>query len=349
MIPVSPRTTTSTPAEYAAFSRVRWGAILAGALVALVVTVALNLLGLGIGFASINPTTEANPFSGIGIGAIIWYVVASLIALYAGGFVAGKMSGFPKASNAGLHGLLSWALFTLVSLYLFTTAVGRVVSGVGSAISSVTSGVTNAVGAAVPNNLDAKIGDLIDQNTNTNITFSDIRNEAYQLLEDTDKASLDPDNLRQDANQVGNAAQRNADDVANSPYAAGKEINGVLDRIQAKGGKVVDAADKDAFINVLVNRSDMSEAEARDAVNGWSSRIETQANKISSSVEQGMEQAGETAKVVGGDVADGLSTAALLGFVGLLLGALAAYFGGASGRQHDLTLTPGDTVNAGQV
>lgn len=343
------RPTTAVPAEYAAFSRIRWGAIFAGTLVALVTMVVLNLLGAGIGFASINPTVEANPFSGLGTGAIIWYVVSSLISLFAGGFVAGRMSGFPKASNAGMHGLLSWTLFTIVSLYLFTTAMGRVVSGVGSTISAVTSGVTNTVAAAIPDNLDNRIARAIDANVNTNVTFSEIRREVFEILEQTDKAALDPQNLEQDYRQSKEAITNNADDVATSPYSAGKEVNDVLDRIQTRGGDVVNAVDKDALINVLVARTDMTETEARRTVNGWSSRIENQYQQIAQAVDQRVEQASDRAAEIGGNVADGLATAAILGFFALLLGAGAAFAGGTVGRQKDLTLTPGYTVNAGQV
>ena len=330
----------TVPTEYAAFRRIRWGAVFAGTLIALVCMVALNLLGLGIGFASINPVTEANPFSGIGTGAIIWYVISSLISLFAGGYVAGKVSGFPKKSNAGMHGLLSWGLFTLISLYLFTTAMGRVVSGVGSAISAVTGGVTNTIDAVLPNNLDNQIGQAIQQEINQrNISLNDIRREAFALLEDTDKAALDPDNLRQDGRQVANSAQRNASQAATSPYAAGQDVNDVIDRVQAKGGNVIEALDQEALVNVLVARTDMSEAEAQRTVNGWSNQLQSTVQTVRQDVSQFADRAAETATEVSGQVADGLATAAILGFVGLLLGALAAFFGGTAGRQTDLTLT----------
>ena len=340
--PTHRSTEVVAPAEYAAFSRIRWGAVFAGTLIALTVMVALNLLGVGIGLTTIDPATETNPLAGLGTGAIIWYVVASLLSLFTGGYVAGKLSGFPKKSNAGMHGLLSWGLFTIVSLYLFTTAMGRVVSGVGSAISSVTSGVTNTVGAIVPDDAGQMISEELNLN---NLTFSDIRREAFEILEDMDKAALDPQNLRQDANQVANRAEANAADAATSPYAVSNEVNGIIDRIQSKGGNVMEAADRDALINVLVARTDMGEAEARRAVNGWSDRIENAAQQVDQRVERFADRAAE----VGGDVADGLGTAAILGFVGLLLGALAAFFGGTTGRQADLTLTNGQSVNAGEV
>ena len=63
--------------------------------VSLVFMLVLNLLGIGIGLASINPVTEQSPFSGVGTGAIIWWVVSNLIAIFAGGYTAARLSGIP--------------------------------------------------------------------------------------------------------------------------------------------------------------------------------------------------------------------------------------------------------------
>ncbi|WP_420460221.1 hypothetical protein [Neolewinella sp.] len=336
-------TAETYPLEYAAFNRVRWGAIIAGTLIAIAVSFALNLLGVGIGLSTINPTTEANPFSGIGTGAIIWYVVANLIALFVGGYVAGRLAGFPKETTAGLHGVLAWALFTLLSLYILNSAVGRVFNIVGSTISTVASATGSAVGAAVPDDLGQRIEQGLQ---NSDISLQNIRREAFQLLEDTGKPALDPDNLEQDAQAAANTVERNAGDVASSPYGAGREVNDIIDRIAQRGENVVNAADKDALVNVIVARTDQTEAEARRTVDGWAQQYQ----EARAAAGQKLEQLGETAEEVGGDVADTLATASILGFLGLLAGAGAAFFGGTLGRPHDLTLSAdGKTVNAADV
>lgn len=334
-----PSNTAIYPAEYAAFRRIRWGAVIAGALLAVATSFALNLLGFGIGLSTINPVQEADPFAGIGTGAIIWYVVSNLLALFVGGFVAGRMAGFPKDTTAGLHGLLAWALFTILSLYILNSTVGRVFNLVGSTISTVASTAGNAVGAAVPDDLGQQLQQQFQQ---ADISLSDIRREAFQVLEDTDKAALDPDNLEQTAREAGNIAERNADDVATSPYAAGQEVNDIIDRIASKGGKVVEAADKDALVNVLVARSDLSETEARQTVNGWSQQYE----EAKAAADRQLSQLGNTAEKVGGDVANTLATASILGFLALLAGAGAAFFGGTAGRPQDVTSTEGASISA---
>ena len=50
----------NVPAAGVIARRISWGAVFAGALVALVVQLALSLLGLGIGMGTVDPLEEAN-------------------------------------------------------------------------------------------------------------------------------------------------------------------------------------------------------------------------------------------------------------------------------------------------
>lgn len=125
--------------------RIYWGAIFAGAVVMLVTMMLLNLLGLGIGLGSINPATESQPFQGLGVGALIWWIISNIIAIFAGAFVAGRMAGIPHKQSGMLHGIVAWCVFTFVVIWIYTTAIGTVVSGVGSAVSGTFSGVGDVV------------------------------------------------------------------------------------------------------------------------------------------------------------------------------------------------------------
>jgi hypothetical protein len=137
---------------------ISWGAVFAGALLALVVQLMLSVLGIGIGASTINPLTEQNPADGIGTGAAIWFVVSSLIALFAGGWVAGHLAGVSRSSDRALHGILTWGLTTLVTFYLLTTAIGGLIGGTANLLtrgmsavnvdSRVVSRVENVAGSA---------------------------------------------------------------------------------------------------------------------------------------------------------------------------------------------------------
>ena len=121
-------------------NQVSWGAIFAGVVVALVVQVLLTMLGVGIGIATLDPGTGDNPAaSTFSVVTGLWYVVSGILAAFAGGYIAARMSGKTVATTGALHGLTTWAFTTLLVLYLLSTAVGSIVGGAFS-------GVANAVG-----------------------------------------------------------------------------------------------------------------------------------------------------------------------------------------------------------
>src|ERR1700712_967429 len=131
-------------------NRVSWAAVLAGVVVALVVQLLLNLLGLGLGAASFSPVSNDNPSATtFSIGAGIWWTLSGILASFAGAYAAGRLSGKPKENTAAWHGLTSWALTTLVIFYLLSTTVGGVLGGAFNSLSSVASGLSHTAGGAV--------------------------------------------------------------------------------------------------------------------------------------------------------------------------------------------------------
>ncbi|TXN54769.1 PhnA-like protein, partial [Methylobacterium sp. WL18] len=131
-------------------NQVSWGAIFAGATTALVTQVILNLVGAGVGLSSFGPVAADNPAaSTASIGAGVWFVASGIVASLIGGAIAGRLSGKPLAGTAGLHGLVSWAVTTLVVLYLLTSAVGGLVGGAFSGVTSTLGGAGSLVGGTV--------------------------------------------------------------------------------------------------------------------------------------------------------------------------------------------------------
>ncbi len=132
------------------FYRVCWGAIFAGVAVALSIQVLLNLLGVGVGFATLDPAGTGNPNAGtLSMIGAIWAVVAGLVAAFAGGFVASRMTGGSSRSTGGYQGLITWATTTLFIAYLLTTTAGAIVGGAFSALSNVVGGAAQTAAAVV--------------------------------------------------------------------------------------------------------------------------------------------------------------------------------------------------------
>ena len=132
--------------------RISPSAVLAGAVLALVTLFMLNLLGVGIGLTTIDPGRGGDDTPGLtalGVGAAIWGVVTFLIALFAGGWVAGRLAGDPKKLDSMLHGLIAWALAMLVLVWLMTTAVSGLIGGAFSLLGNAASAAAQGVQAAV--------------------------------------------------------------------------------------------------------------------------------------------------------------------------------------------------------
>jgi len=142
-------TTLPLPAKH-----VSWGAVIAGMVIAVVVHLVLGLVGAGVGLGAFDPLGYSSPdATAYGIGAGVWWAVSSVIALFLGGWVAGHLCGSLEKTDAVLHGLLTWALATIVTVYLITAMVSTVVRGgaaiVGKAADLAGSGSATAAAPAI--------------------------------------------------------------------------------------------------------------------------------------------------------------------------------------------------------
>src|SRR4051794_13572686 len=148
----APHLSPATPAEdqrTILLNEIAWGAVLAGVVVALVTQLLLNMLGLGIGIATLDPGTGDNPSAtSLSIGAGIWWILSGILASLAGGYAAGRLSGRPKEATAAWHGLTAWAFTTLVIFYLLSSTVGGVLGGVYNTVSGALGGLGRSAAAA---------------------------------------------------------------------------------------------------------------------------------------------------------------------------------------------------------
>src|SRR5207248_11519006 len=83
--------------------RLSWGAIFGGTFVALGIWILLYAFGLAAGLTAVDPN---NPGSarGAGIFTGVWGLIAPLVALFVGGFVASRSAGIFDRFAGGIHG-----------------------------------------------------------------------------------------------------------------------------------------------------------------------------------------------------------------------------------------------------
>lgn len=285
----APHVTPVTPAEdvrTVLINRISWGAVFAGAVIALVTQLLLNMLGLGIGAATFDPATGESPTAaGFSVGAAMWWTVSGVIAAFLGGLTAGRLSGRPKESTAGWHGLISWAATTLVVVVLLTSAIGSIIGGAFSALTNAVGGL----GSTVAQTSGSAIGDVSDP-------FAAIERQIRERAGGTD-----PQALRD---------------------AAVASMRAALTGDQAQAQQARDRA-----AEALAQAQNISVEDARAQIDQYEAEYRQ-------NVEQAKQQAVQAAEAT----AEATSRGAIFGFVALLLGAIAAWFGGRAGAV-DPTMT----------
>ena len=280
--------------------RISWGAVFAGVLTALLTIVLLNLLFYGIGISTINPASEQNPFSGLPIGTLIATVISNLVGLFLGGYVAGKLAGTPRTFPGLMHGILTWAVLTLFTFYLSTTAIGTVLSGVtstvGSAFSAATSGISSAASAvpsgAVPNSPQGALS-AVNQVPGIN-------------------------NVQSEVNRLLNRAE-----VQNPQQASTQITQAAVNRIQS-GESLTSQPARQEFTNILARYSDLSQQEIQQEVQQFTDRTQ-----------QRLDEAQQQASQFAQRAANAVGTAAIIAFFVLLVGAAVAAAGSALGSPKD--------------
>ena len=310
------------------YRRISWGAIIAGTLIALVTMMLLNLLGIGIGLGSINPVEEANPFSGLGVGSIIWWVVSNLIAIFAGAYVAGKLAGVPLSGTSTMHGILSWCLYTLVSFWILTSAVGSLISGVGSVISGTLSAAGSGIQAVASNNNQ-------NQNQNQNqsnlISFNEIQQEAQRVLSSRENVKLVPDSIEGVAQDVKQEVQ--------DANLTTENIKNVARAVFFENGQLAENVDRQDVVNALENETNLTRQEANDVADVMVRKY----NQAKQEWEQLEQEAKQQAEQTGQKVAEATSRAAIWTFVALALGAVVSGIGGRTGKPHTVPVEEAET------
>jgi hypothetical protein len=142
---------TAGPAGWRrSYSRISWGAVIAGAIVAAATMLLLSFLGMAIGAGALRLSeTGAAGLRGYGLGAGIWTAVDLILAMLFGGYVASRLSGTHSHLDGELHGITVWALGTLLATVLLaqlaSLAVGTATVAAGPAVTAVAAASTGTL------------------------------------------------------------------------------------------------------------------------------------------------------------------------------------------------------------
>lgn len=349
--PREPRAPRHETFEERPVPRASWFGVFGGALLALAVSIALGLLGLAIGVTTIAPMAEGGPsLQTFSTAAGIWWLVTGLLALLAGGWATARLATLPQKSQSLTHGLVTWSLFIVGTVVLMTFTATAVLTGafrlVGSTAGLLAQGAETLVQAA-PGQLpsvDLPLGGGerggAQGSDPVNVSWDQVLSEARQILRQAETAQLRPENLEEDVQDVTEeVSQASREDTLG---AAMNELEAALADLRSAARGTVTAADKEAVVNVLVARTDMSRQEAQQSVDRWSSQLSSAWQDVRRTLAQIPEQARQRAAQVAEQASNAMATAGWWSFFYLVLTALAAAGGavlGTPSRRHTARAT----------
>jgi hypothetical protein len=135
--PLAPHAGALPSAALASASAVSWGAILAGAAGAAALSLILLILGTGLGLSSVSPWSgQGAGATAFGVSTILWVTFTQLAASGMGGYLAGRLRTRWAGAQADevyfrdtAHGFLAWAVASLATAALLTSAIAGIVGG----------------------------------------------------------------------------------------------------------------------------------------------------------------------------------------------------------------------------
>ncbi|SEJ00373.1 hypothetical protein [Frateuria terrea] len=107
----------------------RWGAVIAGWMVASGIALVLYVAGLAFGFQMFDPNDAAATAKGIGIGTVIWVALTWIASLFLGGMFASWFDGRDDATVGCMHGVTVWGLAIVMSGLLLALGLSGAAAG----------------------------------------------------------------------------------------------------------------------------------------------------------------------------------------------------------------------------
>lgn len=293
---------------------VSWPAVFAGATAAGALSLILLVLGTGLGLSAVSPWSGQG-VSGVtfGTSTILWVTLTQIAAAGMGGYLAGRLRDRWVETHTDevyfrdtAHGFLAWALATIVTAGLLTSAVSSVVSGGAQATATVATAATATAAGGVA------------------AAAAPGKNAAMPSA-GADRAG--------DGYFIDTLFRRDAGATAAAPSAGEPNDNGA--RSSAEVGRILANADVGGslspedtrYVGQLVSqRTGLPAADAEKRVSDTFARMQAKAKEVETAARDAADKARKAS-----------AYAALWLFVSLLVGAFAASWAATfGGRRRDL-------------
>ena len=313
--------------------RVSWGAIIAGTAVVLAVSMLLSILGYAIGMFIFNPTST-EPFSGIFGTVSIWTGVSILVGLACGGFVAGKLAG----TDGFIHGFIVWSITMIAGVLMVGSLTTGFVKLTGNVLGAAESVILKA-GSAIGDGISTMTNEA--KNIFSDIDFDaegeELQAEIRQALKRSGVQELQPEYLSREYEDISRELRKTINRAIANPQHADIIIDDFIKNLDNKIDKFAKKIDKEDIISLVANNSNLSRAEAENAVDQYMALLEQGHEKLND-LRQTMQEAGHEWNIHKEQLLlDAKKASNMAGwmcvctFVILLMGAVATSFAGLWG------------------
>jgi len=308
-------------------SAVSWGAIFAGAAAAASLSLILLILGTGLGMSSVSPWSyEGVSRETFGWSTIAWITLTSIAASGLGGYLAGRLRtrwvsihGDETYFRDTAHGFLAWAVATLLTAAVLTSAIGAIL-GTGAKVAGSVAGASATAAGGIA---AAGAGAAASEDSE-----GDMQYWVDSLLRQPATA---PPQQAPGTAPTAAASTPDASQARISPPAsdnADADLRPEIGRILVNGlrNDSLDQEDARYVAQRIAERTGMSQAEAQARVTELEARMRT-----------GLEEAETAAREAADEARKAAAYASLWLFITLLIGAFSAsLFATFGGRQRDL-------------
>ncbi len=317
-------------------SRISWGSVIAGAVIAISLMFCLTemVMALGIGFLKPQDASHDAAIPGIALSGALAWVACAMASVFAGGWSAAHLARQTLESDSVLHGLLVWGLALVTMVLIATSAAGMIIGGAFSLMSSGLSAAGSAAGGFA--HAAGGVAGAMGQHPGgmpglPAFDWDAIRFQAQNLM----KGNL-PAGHPQDGGKVPAAGNAPATAGASptpatpgAPAAAASVSDGLdlLGRLFGHAGSTLSESDRATAVSMLMATTSLSREAAEKQVRDWE-KVAAEASRAYDAMKADAERKARTAADA---AAKALADAAWIAFVATVLGASAAMLGGYVG------------------
>ena len=204
-------------------TKVSWGGVFAGVLVAVGLLFLLGALGVAVGISAADPG-DTQP-STLGAGAGIWAGLSLLIALFVGGMVSTRVGAITDGTTGFFEGALVWVVSILLMVYFASSGVSTIA---GSAFRMV-GGATQAVGSVM-------------QGGGANVDMSGSVDQIVQRLKDPKTAQqmaaatgMSQAEVQEALNDAAQRVEQTRDNPGQAAAEARQRLERLVDQARSSG------------------------------------------------------------------------------------------------------------------